>query len=105
MMKQNYGIDYPKEKVMMLFSMIEGEAWSEERFKRTFDWIIKNRPYPTWTISDWFNYGVKLYPYAWYLKQQNEAGPYRDVSKEMDCYKLSGGVMAYKWKDGQELPL
>ena len=104
MMEQNYGVEYPREKVQLLFSMIEEDKWSEERFKRTLKWILKNRPYPTWSISDWFSYGVKVYPYAWYLKQQSEAGPYRNVLKEMDVYKMADGVFAYRWHDREELP-
>ena len=104
-LQANFGTEYAPEKTAALFDMIRDDDWSEERFTRTFKWFVKNKPFAAWTIADWFQYGVKLYPYAWYLRQQSDAGPDRIVLKKMDVYQLSPGVFGYKWKDGETLPL
>lgn len=103
-LQANYGTSYSPEKIMLLFEMVRDEHWTEEQFTRTFKWFLKNKPFPAWTIADWFQYGVKVYPYAWYLRQQNEAGPHVDVLKKMDRYRLPDGTTVFKWKDGEVLP-
>jgi hypothetical protein len=103
-LEANYGTEYSPAKTAALFDMIREDGWSEERFTRTLKWFLKNKPFPAWNMADWFQHGVKIYPYAWYLKQQAEAGPYRNVLKEMDVYKFADGVFGYKWRDGEELP-
>lgn len=102
MLKQNYGTNYSDDKMGLLFDMIRDDGWSEERFNRTLRWFLKNKPFPAWTIADWFTYSVPVYPYEWYLKQ---CVPGRDVSKEMDIYELEDGTRVYKWHDGIDLPL
>ena len=102
LLEANYGTQYSPEKWLMLVEMMDDDGWSEARFTRTLKWFLKNKPFPAWTVSDWFSYGVKVYPYAWYLEQVQ---PYEDVLKKMDRYRLPGGTVVYKWKDGEELPL
>lgn len=102
LLEANYGTEYSPEKWLMLADMIDDDGWSEERFMITFKWFLKNKPFPAWTVSDWFSHSVKVYPYAWYLQQVT---PYEDVLKKMDRYKLADGTTVYKWKDGVELPL
>lgn len=100
--EQNFGAEVAKNKAELLFDMVTEDGWSEKRFDMTFKWFLKNKPYPSWTIADWFSYGVKLYPQQWYFEKCTQG---RNVLKEMDRYKLADGVIGYKWKDGIELPL
>lgn len=101
-LEQNFGAEVSKNKAELLFDMVTEDGWSEKRFDLTFKWFLKNKPYPSWTIADWFSYGVKLYPEAWYRQQCREG---MDVRKQMDRYKLADGVIGYKWKDGIDVPL
>jgi len=104
-LERNFGVRYDKQKIVDLFNIVKHEGWTAERFRRTFLWFLKNKRFPAWTIADFFDYQVPVFPYEWYLKQQNEAGPYRDVRLEMDAYRLPDGkTIVYKWKDGVELP-
>ena len=48
------------------------------------------------------DYGVKLYPRAWYLKQCHENGGYAPIG--IQFYKLPDETIAYKYKDDEELP-
>lgn len=102
MLEQNFGTEYSNEKWLMVVEMIRDEAWTEERFQRTFKWFLKNRFFPAWTIADWFAFGVKLYPYSWYLEQINKNGA--SVTKQIECYRVAEGVLGYKYADGQDLP-
>lgn len=104
LLEANYGTEYNSEKAALFFDVVREEKWSEERFLRTLRWFLKNKPFPAWTIADWFQYGVKVYPYEWYLKQQHGAGPMVNVLKQMDRYRLPDGTVVYRWKDGEELP-
>ena len=104
MLQANYGTEYSQEKMSLLYSMMKDEGWSLERFNRTVKWFIKNKPFPAWTVADWFQYGVKLYPHEWYMQQQSEAGIYTHVIESMDVY-LIGMTTMYRWKDGEDLPL
>jgi hypothetical protein len=101
LLQANYGTEFSREKTALLFDMIREDGWTKERFDWTFKWFLKNKPYPSWTISDWFSYGVKVYPYSWYLAQ---CKPGEDVSKQMDKYRLPDGTDVYKWKDADDLP-
>lgn len=103
MLEQNFGMAYPKEKMAMLFDMIREEGWSEERFQRTFKWFIKTKYNQAWNVSDWFGYGVKLYPESWYKKQVNEIGD--TANRTIERYRLANGTIGYKWLDGEKLPL
>lgn len=101
-LQSNYGTEYSQEKVALLFDMIREDGWSEERFTRTLKWFLKTRPFAAWTIADWFSYGVKLYPYAWYLEQVSKNGA--SVNKQIESYRLPDGIIAYRYADGEELP-
>ena len=89
----------------MLFEMIREEKWSEERFQRTLKWFLKTKYNQAWTMSDWFQYGVKLYPFAW-VRQHCHKNGLREVDfiRTLDVYMVDG-IRLYKQKDGVELPL
>ena len=94
-MQANYGTEYAPEKIALLFDMIRDEGWSEARFNRTLKWFLKNKPFPSWTIADWFSFSVKVYPLEWtYGKSRNE----------YEGYELPEGVTVYKPIDGVKLP-
>jgi hypothetical protein len=99
LLEMNYGVEYPEEKFMMLFEILQEENWSSERLRQTVKWFLKNKKYPNWTIADWFEYGEKLYPYSWYQKQISEGVKHEDLQG----YKINGKVF-WKLKDGKELP-
>ncbi len=103
MLEQNYGMPYPKEKMALLFDMIREEGWSEQRFQHTFKWFLKTKYNQAWTVSDWFTYGVKLYPESWYKKQVAEIGD--AANRTIERYRLPNGSIGYKWLDGEKLPL
>lgn len=100
-LQANYGTEYSQEKVAVLFDTIRGENWGEERFQRTFKWFLKNKPFPAWTIADWFSFSVKVYPYSWYLEQVSKSGG--GVNKQIETYRIDG-VTVFRYADGQELP-
>jgi len=106
-LKGNYGADYSHEKALLLLEMIREEGWTEERFMRTFKWFLKNKPFPAWTIADWFQYGVRLYPLEWANQQAHEFGS--GVWDRMDIYEVESTdgkkVLLFKWKDGEDVPL
>ena len=101
MLRMNYGVEYPAEKMNMLFSIIKEEGWTSARLQATAKWFLKNKKYPNWTVSDWFDYKVKLYPYSWYLEQVHTRG--QIANKEIETYKIEGQIF-YKYKDGTDLP-
>lgn len=103
-LQANYGAEYSQEKTSMLFDLIREENWSEERFKRTFRWFLKNKPYTAWTIADWFSYSVKIYPMEWYHNEQHKSGIYTDVRNQMDIYILPNAERGYRYRDGIILP-
>lgn len=100
MLKMNYGVDYPAEKFSMLWQMIKEEGWTDHRLRETVKWFLKNKKFPNWTISDWFDYGVKLYSYNEYLKQLHEN---RGLNEQIEWYKIND-VLCWKYIDGTELP-
>lgn len=100
MLKMNYGVDYPAEKFSMLWQMIKEEGWTDHRLRETVKWFLKNKKFPNWTISDWFDYGVKLYSYNEYLKVLHEN---RSLNEQIEWYKING-VMCWKYIDNVELP-
>ena len=104
-LQQAYGIEYPKEKFAILFDLIRDEGWTEERFQRTLKWFLKTKYNQAWTIADWFQYGVKLYPFSWVRQhcQKNGIGEI-DFIRTLDVY-LIDGIRLYKQKDGTDLPL
>lgn len=101
-LQANFGTSYSPEKIATLFDLIDDDGWSEERFKRTFKWFIKNKPFPAWTVADWFAYSVKVYPYSWYLEQVAKNG--REVNGQIDTYKLDDGTLVFRYRDSDELP-
>ena len=101
LLKLNYGVDYSKEKFTMLWEMIVEEGWTNERLKATVKWFLKNKKYATWTIADWFEYSVKLYPYSWYLDQIQQFGG--SVNQQIEKYKVNG-IVLYRYNDGSRLP-
>jgi hypothetical protein len=100
--KLNFGIDYPREKFAILFEQIDEAHWSEERFRRVFNWFLRTKKYSSWTIADWFEFGIKLYPYSWYSEQVNKCG--KSVNNDIEVYDLGNKVYGYKYIDGNTLP-
>jgi len=98
-LKLNYGTEYPEEKFQMLWEMLVEEKWTAEQLMRTTKWFLKNKRYPNWTIADWFDYGVKLYPGSWYLANIAKGIP----DKDMEAYRVNG-VVLWKLNDGEVLP-
>jgi hypothetical protein len=98
-LQANYGTEYSQEKMALLFDMINDDGWSEERFTRTLKWFMKNKPFPSWTIADWFSHSVKVYPKSWYDEQcVNGKGG------EIETYLLDDKTYVYKFRDGVTLP-
>lgn len=84
--------------------MIIDADWTEERFKRTMNWFLANKCYPSWTIADWFQYDVKLYPISWMNKEIGKMGNPERAWERFDRYRIADTVVC-KFKDGVELPL
>jgi hypothetical protein len=101
LLQANYGTEYSPEKTAMLFDMIREEKWSEERFTRTLKWFLKNKKFPSWSISDWFDYDIKLHSYGWYLEQVAKNGA--SINNSIEAYDING-TTGYRYRDGQELP-
>ncbi len=101
MLQTNFGIEFLNEKFEMLFELILEEGWTHERFRETLKWFLKNHKYPNWTIADWFNYSVKLYPYSWYLKQPDKS---QLEAYQVKLPKTNSTVVLWKNIDGYELP-
>ena len=105
LLEQNFGTPIPSAKWMMLCQRIIEEDWSEERFKKTLNWFIDTKKFPSWTIADWFEYGVKLYPFRWVREYCHKNGLREvDFIRTLDVYMVDG-IRLYKFKDGVELPL
>ena len=104
-LEQNFGTPIPNAKWMMLCQRIIEEDWSEERFKRTLNWFIDNKRFPSWVVADWFDYNVKLFPFQW-VRQHCHKNGLREVDfiRTLDVYMVDG-IRLYKMKDGIELPL
>jgi len=100
MLKVNYGVEYPAEKMNMLFAMIKQENWTSARLQATARWFLMNKKFPNWTVSDWFDYQVKLYPYSWYMTEIHKN---READKDMEMYKINGKIM-FRYRDGTDLP-
>lgn len=104
MLEQNFGTAIPDAKWMMLCQRIIEEDWSEQRFKRTLKWFLENKRFPSWTIADWFDYNVRLYPIQWMNAEIHKMGNPPKAWERFDRYRLDGVVLC-KHKDGVELPL
>ncbi len=98
MLQANYGVEYSNEKFKMLFEEIHEAGWTNERFTRTLRYILRNKKFATWTIADWFEYGVTLHPYSWYLEQVQHGN-----ADKIEAYSINGKTM-YKLIDGEQLP-
>jgi hypothetical protein len=104
-LEQNFGAPIPNAKWMMLCQRIIEEDWTEARFKKTLNWFLDNKKFPSWTIADWFDYDVKLMPFAWVRQHCIKSGLREiDFIRSLDCY-LVEGIRLYKMKDGISLPL
>lgn len=101
LLKMNYGVDYPKEKFSMLWDMIREDNWTNERLKQTVKYFLKNKKFATWTIADWYDYGVKLFSYSKYLEELAKKGA--TFNNEIEWFKIDG-VPFWKYKDDIELP-
>lgn len=101
MLKLNFGVEYSQEKFSMLWDMIQEEGWTRERLMWTVKHFLKTKKFPNWTIADWFDYDVKLYPYTWYMQQVNEFGGV--VNDQLEIFKINGTFL-YRYKDGTDLP-
>ena len=104
-LEQNFGTPIPNSKWLMLCQRIIEQEWTEERFKKTLNWFLDNKKFPSWTISDWFDFDVKLMPFAW-VRQHCHKNGLREVDfiRTLDVYMVDG-IRLYKMKDGAELPL
>lgn len=89
LLKMNFGMDYPAQKFSMLWDMIIEEGWTKERLKSVLKWFLKNKKFPSWTIADWFDYDVKLYPYSWYQQKISEGAK----DSDMQGYKINDKVL------------
>lgn len=103
--EQNLGSEIPKEKWMILCELIVEANWSEEKFQRTVKWFLLNKCYPAWTIADWFQFNIKLYPFAWVREACRKSGQSEvEFIKTLEVY-LVDGIRLYMQKDGTDLPL
>lgn len=103
MLEANFGVAFSVERFSALVDMIAEEGWSADRFNRTVRWFLKTKHFPAWTIADWFDYGVKLYPHSWYLNECHKTGNVR-IHEQMDVYRINGKAF-YRYKDPAAEPL
>lgn len=103
MLKLNYGVEFPKEKFSMLWQMLVEEGWTKHRLETTIKWLLKNKKYATWTVADFFEYDVKVFPYSWYLEELHKLGG-TEASQQFEAWKLPDGSVVWKYKDGHTLP-
>jgi len=67
--------------------------------ERTVEWFLKTKKFPNWTIADWFEYKIKLYPYGWYKEQISKGY----VDSDMQGYKINNKTY-WKFRDNDDLP-
>ncbi len=101
LIKTSFGVNYPKEKFSLLWDLILEEGWTKERLNQTVKYFLKNKKFATWTIADWFDYTLKLYPYSWYLDQIHQFGA--AANKTIERYRIQDKVL-YRYYDGNILP-
>ena len=101
LIKTSFGVKYTKEKFSLLWELILEEGWTKERLNQTVKYFLKNKKFATWTIADWFDYTIKLYPYSWYLDQIHQFGS--SANKTIERYRIQGKVL-YRYYDGNILP-
>jgi len=90
-LKANFGIDFDPVKFKALFLQIDNAGWTEERYRRTFDWFLRNKKFASWTIADFFEYGIEMGGYGWYLKKLHEGWKNTDFAR----WELPDGSVAY----------
>lgn len=104
LLEQNFGTEYDERKWIQLITMFIEDGWTEERFKQTFKWFLKNKKFSAWMINDWFNFEIKLYHFLWVRNHCNKNGLREvDYLKTLDCYNVHGQRL-FKQKDENELP-
>lgn len=96
-------LNVPQAKYNVLWMLVKEENWSKERLERTIKWFLKNRKSfaKEWQISEFFNYNCKLFSHSWYLAQIDGNV---DANKNIEKWRLDDGSVAYKYKDGVDLP-
>ena len=104
----NYGTEYSKEKFKVTFDILKKDKWTEERFLRTLEYIIKNNPYPNWNIANWYQFDIRVFP-ALNCSAPDGADFYYigDDFNEIiwNEKKIFGkGVLVWKEPDGNEIP-
>jgi hypothetical protein len=98
--QQNFGVEFEPAKWKMLKEVITRDGWSEERFRRTAEWFMKNQRFSAWTIADWYSFSVKCYT----LSGKNKLIAEGHKAEEFEAYKLPDGNIVWKLIDGQTLP-
>jgi hypothetical protein len=102
LLEANYGMEYSGQKVSVLFELLREENWSGERLKRVTKWICKNLKWATWTTADFMTAPLgNLYNYAWVLEEVHKD---RSAMKRMEAWKVSEGVVLWRYADGTDLP-
>ena len=101
-MEQNYGKSYSEElsgRVKLLFAKCLEKDWSSKRFRDAADWIIEHKPFPNWTVADFFTAPMKtLYPRGtWYYKQC-------DAGVKLKQYKVGEHILYALASDDIPLP-
>ena len=102
LIEQNSGTTTADAKWMMLAQMIVEEGWSRERFQRTLKHLLKSHKWQSWTLADWFSFGIEVHPYSWYMEQVHARGA--TVNDSIECYRLPDGTVCYRYADTQRLP-
>lgn len=104
-MEQNFGKSYAVEmkgRVALLFEKCLEKDWSALRFRAAVDWILEHKPYPNWTLADFFSAPLqKLYPYTEYTRLLQERG--KGFNAEIQWYKING-MSLWAYKHEGELP-
>lgn len=94
-----YGTDYSQQRIDILFDLCRKKGWSGERLRKTAEWMISNKPWVAWAVSDFLTAsGSRLYPYpSWYEREASK----RKI--KIDIYKV-GDVLMCREQDGVDLP-
>jgi hypothetical protein len=100
LIEMSFGADFAREKFTMLWDMIGEDGWTAERLHATTKNFLKTKKYATWTIADWYDFDVKVYPYSWYLEQIRN-GMSND---NIEIYKYEN-MTVFKLKDGVKMPV
>ena len=103
----NYRENFDKRFVQFLWMKLNNENFSELKFIKQLDWILKNKPFKEVRVSDFFTSNYKLFNYKKALQiQQTDWSGDPDGWNYFDRYKVPGyDKPMYKIKDGVDLPL